>query len=428
LIYRAKWVLPISGDIIENGEVWVENNKIHAVGRDLSLIHPDMAVRDLGISALLPGFVNAHVHLDPTMRRNSRDGLNLWDWLRNLGFRRGIVPDYDLLLASARLGAAECVRSGITCLGDSTISGAAAVAINESGLRGIVYKEVFGQSMGENWPERMALAVNDVMEIQKRLSARMKIGLSPHSVYTSNPEVLKYCADLDIPVSIHLAETEAEAVYLMNGAGPIADVRREVYGHEPMVSRTTPVRLLEDTGLLREGVVLAHCVHISDDEIEILAGSGAGLVTCPRSNAYLGTGVAPLVKLLKTGAKVGIGTDSAASCGTLDIFEEMRFTLGIHRAVEKDAGALSAKKVLELATLGGAKALGLDKCTGTLEPGKQADMIAVDLSEALPGEDIYLSILSRAPADVVLAMVDGQILQAAVDERRSELTERLGSG
>lgn len=430
VIYRAKYLLPMTdAESIENGEVWVENGRIREVGQAITNFRPEAEVCDLGEAAILPGFVNAHSHIDPTLRRNSIDGLNLWDWLRELGFRRDTVPGPDLLLASARLGAAECARSGITCMGDCTISEAALDAIESVGLRGVVYKEVFGQTMGNQYQERMVYAVDEVVQLQERCSERLRIGLSPHSVYTSTPEVLKLCAEAcaesHIPISVHLAETFAESDYTRLGVGPIADMRRESFGHEPMVSGLRPVRVLEEAGLLREGVSLAHCVHLTEDEIDLVARSGASIAHCPRSNAYLGAGIAPLRRFLQAGARIGIGTDSAASCLTLDFFEEMRFALAIHRAVAEDASTLLAKDVLKLATRGGAEALGLGNEIGRLEPGMRADMIAVGLGDMLPGEDIHLAVLSKSPADVILRMVDGARIQPDVEARAAELRELM---
>lgn len=430
MVYRAKYVLPMgNAEPIEDGEVWIENGRIREVGQGIAGAHPELELCDLGRTAVLPGFVNAHCHIEPTLRRNSIDGLNLWDWLRALGFRRHTVPSTNLLLASARLGAAECAESGITCIGDCTFSGVALDAVESLGLRGIVYREVFGQSMGDQYEERMALAVDEAVRLQKRCSARLKIGLSPHSVYTSTPQVLNLCAEscaeLHIPISVHLAETSAEIDYTMRGTGLIAQMRRECFGSEPMVSGLRPVRVLEESGLLRSGVTLAHCVHLTQDEIGVIAGSGAGVANCARSNAFLGAGIAPVVPLLNAGARVGLGTDSAASCLGLDFFEEMRFAIGLHRAQAQDAGAMLAKDVLRLATQGGADALGLGDEIGRLEPRLRADMIAVSLGDMLPGEDVHLAVLSGSPANVVLRLVDGEPVTPDVEARTAELAELM---
>lgn len=426
-IYRAEYVLPISGEPIPNGEVLVEGERIREVGPGIAERHPDAAVRDLGRAVLLPGFVNTHSHLEYTLSRNRYDALNLWDWINNVGFRRGQTPDPTLMLASARAGAAMCARSGMTCLGDSSFSGIAAQAMDEIGQRGIVYKELFGQSMGDGYLDRFAYVVDGVAELQQKVSSRLKIGLSPHTVYTTGVDVLKLCAQtcatLDTPVAIHLGETRTEADYTVHGKGPIADWRREI-GYEPMVSGLRPARVLEKAGLLRRGVCLAHCVDLTQDEVELIGASGASVAHCPRSNGMLGAGAAPVVALREAGAVVGLGTDSAGSCGDLDFFEEMRSALRMHRAAAEDAGVLTAKDVLKMATADGAAALGVND-VGALEPGMRADMIAVDMGDMLPGEDLHLAVLSRSPKDVTMTMVDGNVILTDVDERMRELREAM---
>lgn len=422
-IYRAEYVLPVSADPIVDGEVLVEDGRIGEVGTDVVAWHPDAAVCDLGRVVLLPGFVNAHSHIDYTMSRNRHDALNLWNWLARVGFRKGKVPGYDLILASARLGAAMCLRSGITCLGDCSFSGVAAEAMNELGLRGVVFREIFGQSMGEDYRPRFARALDEAREMQSAYGNAIRIGLSPHSVYTTNSEVLELCARTGLPIALHLSETRAEAEYTATGSGPIASLRRDS-GYEPMASGKSPIDVVREAGLLREGVSLAHCVHLSEDDVALIAGSGSSVVHCPRSNARLGAGVAPIPELLEAGAVVGLGTDSAASCGELDFFDEMRFAVGVHRAVSEDAGVMLAKDVLEMATARGADALGVAD-TGRLGPGMRADMIAVDMCDILPGEDIHLALMSRSPADVRLVLVGGNPVEADVETHARELRDLM---
>jgi len=433
MIYRAKYVMPISGDIIENGEALVDGELIGAVGDGLSRLYPDEGVTDLGDCALMPGFVNAHSHIDYTLSRNTRDGLNFWDWIDAVGFRKGKTLPHEVILASARLGAAELALSGVTCLGDSSFSGAAADAITGLGLRGVVYQELFGQSMGDKWLEQCREALDSVSRMQQRLPERVRMGLSPHAVYTSNPEVLRFCADSGLPVAMHAAETDAERDYCLSGTGPIAEWRMKL-GCQPMISGKTPIRVIEDAGLLKPGVCLAHCVAVDEDEIAAIGRSGVGVAHCPRSNAFLGVGTAPIREFADAGASVGLGTDSAGSCGRLDFGEEMRFALSLARARAKDAGVMTAKDMLRMATQGGARVLGLDDRIGRLEAGMRADMVAIDMSRKLPEEDICLAVLNSSPRDVALALVDGvevvrdgRLVQADMDELRAELKDALGS-
>lgn len=410
MIYKAEYVLPMNGSVVERGAMLVREGRIAEIGTELDDRYPDELVRDLGQCAILPGFVNAHSHVEPTFRRNTLDALNLWEWVEELGFRKDSALSCYLLQFSALVGAAECALSGITCVGDCSFSGAAVEAVTAAGLRGVVYLEIFGQSAGDRFRANFDEKLELVRELQKNVPKRLKIGISPHSVYTSDRGTLELCGDacsrLGLPVAVHAAETAAETDYLLHGVGPIADMRRRM-GYEPMVAGLTPVEYLGEVGLLLEGVCLAHCVHVSEGEIGLIASSGASIAHCARSNAYLGSGVAPIAKLCSAGATVGLGTDSAASCMRLDFFEEMRFALGLQRAYAKDAGVFTAKDVLSMATIGSAKALGLDDYIGTLEPGKCADFIAVNISRMLPMEDIFSTVISGAPSDVVLTVVDG---------------------
>jgi len=410
MIYTSRWILPIDGDPIEQGEIVISDGKIAWVGRGFAADHPNEPVRDLGDCAVLPGFVNAHAHLDYTLSRPASDALNLWDWIPQVGFSKSNPPSDGFVRASATIGAARCAQSGVTCIGDSSYTGLSSVAIGAVGLRGIVYREFFGQSWGEAYSERFREKLDQAIEAGSRAAGLVKVGLSPHSIYSTNREVLElcaeYCAELCIPIAIHAAETRAETQCSRYGTGPIADMRRG-FGFEPMVVGATPIRFLGEVGLLREGVSLAHCVHVDECEVELIASSGAGVAHCPRSNANLGCGVAPLSELAAAGAVIGLGTDSAASAGNLDFFQEMRFALAVHRAARQDAGALTAKKVVEMATVGGAEALGLADQIGTLSAGKRADIIAVRLGEDAFCPDPYLAVLSRSPGDVETVLVDG---------------------
>ncbi|MCE5323804.1 amidohydrolase family protein [bacterium] len=434
MIYKAAHLITISGDPIKQGEILIKDGIICDLGVGLSKKYPDEPISDYNNCAILPGFVNAHSHVDYTWSRNQYDALNLWDWIGRVGYKSGRQPDYNAALDSAIYGSAECACSGITCLGDSTFTGAAAEAMSLIGLRGTAYCELFGQSMGDNYVQDYAIMLDNIYALKTKSSAIVGVGLSPHTVYTSNMEVLELCAgscaDKGIPIALHLAETHAEADYTMYGTGPIAEWRKRL-DRPPMITGLSPTLTLQKSGLLRKGVSLAHCVHVSDEEIELIAHSGASVVHCPRSNAYLGCGIAPATKFMAAGAAVGLGTDSEGSCMRFDFFEEMRFALAIARANRQDAAALTANDILRLATIGGAETLGLDKLVGTIEVGKRADIIAIDLSDTLPDEDLFLAVISRSPSDVTMVMVDGvEIVKGGrpvkidMDEYKSKLSAR----
>ena len=283
--------------------------------------------------------------------------------------------------AIARLGAAECLRSGITTVGDLAFTGASAHACADLGLRAIVYLEVFGKDGADalrQFEEKRAY-------VAPALSERVRVGVSPHAPYTCSREVYAAAMGLGLPVATHLNESQDELDWLLRGEGPwqpLAEMLVEPEG-------TSGIRSLAAAGLLDESVAVAHCVKVDEEEIGLLAGHGVAVTHCPRSNALLGCGIAPLAELRAAGIRIGIGTDGVSSVPSHDFFEELRTVISFARARSERADALSATAALELATLGGARALGLDGEIGSLVPGKRADLTLVSLSGSpyLPWED-----------------------------------------
>ena len=239
------------------------------------------------------------------------------------------------------------------------------------------------------------------------LSERVRLGVSPHAPYTCTLEVYEACASLGLPQATHFAESEAERDWLVSGAGdwsPLAELLVPPPGE-------TGIRLLAGGGLLHESLMAAHCVHVDDEEIALLAANGVGVAHCPRSNGYLGCGVAPVRELLDAGVNVSIATDSPASTPSLDLFEEIRTAIVAARAREQRPDALSAGHALELATLGGARVLGLEDRIGSLAPGKQADLAVISLAGSPfdPVEDpVAAAILGGSPERVAATLVAGE--------------------
>jgi cytosine/adenosine deaminase-related metal-dependent hydrolase len=399
IVYSADWVLPVEGPPIRDGGVAVEDERIVAVGPADELRGE---LREFPDAAIVPGLVNAHTHLEYAVYAGFGDGLAFIPWL-GLHIERKRRLEQGDAAAIARLGAAECLRSGIATLGDASFTGAAAHACAELGLRAIVYLEVFGadvQGARERFEELRAHAAAAVSE-------RVTLGVSPHAPYTVSLPVYAAMAELGLPVATHLAESEAEEEWLVHGSGPIAAYDEEL----PPPGGDTGIRLLARSGLLGPGVVAAHCVTADAEEIDLLAENDVAVAHCPRSNALLGCGVAPLAELLAAGVRVGLGTDSPASTPSLDMFEEMRAAISAARARERRPDALSAGNALQLATLGSARALGLADEIGSLAAGKRADLAVVSLagSQYLPWEDPTVAVVfGGSPERVLLTLVDGE--------------------
>lgn len=397
-ILSADWVIPVEGPPIRNGAVAVEDGRIAAIGTADELGEGER----YGDAVVLPGLVNAHSHLEYAVYGGFGDGLSFAPWIA-LHVERKSRIGIEEMEASARLGAAECLRSGITTVGDCSFSGAAATACAEMGLRAIVYLEVFGRERAQL---RGRFAENRG-RIAGELSERVRLGVSPHAPYTCSPELYAACLDLGLPVATHLNESADELQWLENGHGPW-----ESFGDllTPPLGKSG-IRALAREGLLSPQVVAAHCVKVDAEEIALLAEHDVGVVHCPRSNAVLGCGIAPLAELRAAGIRVGLGTDSPASAPSFDMFDEIRAAMLSARAREERPDALTAADALELATLGGARALGLDAEIGSIAPGKLADLTILSLegSPFLPWEDpVTAAVLGGSPERIVATLVSGE--------------------
>jgi 5-methylthioadenosine/S-adenosylhomocysteine deaminase len=398
-VYAADWVLPVAGEPVRDGGVAVEDGRIVAVGPAAGLEGERRSFPD---SVIVPAFVDAHSHLEYAVYAGFGDGFAFPPWIDLHVTRKRRLLEGDAV-AVARLGAAECLRSGIGTIGDASFTGAAAPACAELGLAGIVYLEVFGGD-----PDAARARFDELAgSVSGSLSDRLRLGVSPHAPYTTSADVYEACAELGVPIATHLAESPAEQDWLLRGDGEMA-AAADLLVPSP---GQTAVRLLAERGLLGPDVLAAHCVHVEPDEIELLAEHDVAVAHCPRSNAVLGCGAAPLADLLAAGCRVSLGTDSPASTPSFDMFEEMRTAIYVARAREQRPDALSAKSALELATLGAARALGLGDETGSLAAGKRADLAVVSLagSPFLPWEEPTTAVVfGGSPDRVLLTLVAGE--------------------
>src|SRR5436309_414985 len=383
---------------MEQGAVAIEDGRIAAVGTSAEL-GPGTRLED---SAIVPGFVNAHSHLEYAVYAGFGDSLtDFAEWIR-LHTERKHRIGWEEYVAIARLGASECLRSGMTTVGDCSFSGAAAVAIDELGLRGIAYLEVFGAEPDDALEQFDELRSRAVLHVNDRVL----LGVSPHAPYSISPAVYRACAELRLPLATHISESESEVRYLLDGGGAWEGISWLV---DP--PGTTGTRLLAGEGLLGPHILAAHCVVGEPDEIALLAEHDVAVAHCPRSNAYVGCGIAPLRELRAAGLRVGIGTDGVSSTPSHDFFDELRAVVTMARARERRPDAMTASEALELGTLGGARALGLDAEIGSLAPGKRADLAILSLagSPYLPVEDPAAAVVfGGAPDRVLGTLIDGE--------------------
>ena len=398
-VYAADWVLPVDAPPIRGGAVAVEDGRIAAVGTEAELGPAD---RRWGEAVLAPGFVNAHSHLEYAVYAGFGDGLDFGPWLMTHVSRKSAL-DWEATLAIARVGVAASLRSGITTTCDASFSGAAAQACAELGLRAVVGFEVFGQDA-----EGVARFHEKRDRVVSSLDGFVSPGVSPHAPYTVSPELYEACGELGLPVVTHLAESEAEQLWVRAGEGPwqeYAELLAAPYG-------ATGIRTLAERGVLGPHVVAAHCVQVDEEEIGLLADHDVAVAHCPRSNAMLGCGIAPLRDMLEAGVRVGIGTDSPASTPSFDLFDELRAAVYAARIRERRSDALCAPEALELATLGAAQALGLDDEIGSLSVGKRADLVVVSLAASpyFPVEDpVSAVVFGGSPERVLFTLVQGDL-------------------
>ncbi len=452
MILTGRWVVPISSPHIENGAIVIQDDEIVDVGPACNILekYPHEEIRNHPTAALLPGFVNVHSHLELTVLRGYLEGLSFWDWIRRLTRTKYEILTYDEILVSALLGALEAIRAGITTVGDPMDVAASLDAALISGIRAVLYQEVFSPVPDEaettmqnlrlkmdelrrriaDWPEDRLISDSvgrgfDLnRENQKRRRKRLRLGVSPHAPYTvSGPlfqKVQHYTKAEGLPVCIHVAESKAESQLLENGSGPIMQ-SFQARGIQWQPPRCSAVQYLHQLGMISDSTLLVHCIRLREPDFDILKGQRASVAHCPKSNWKLRHGFLDLKTVHQCGIRLGLGTDSVASNNNMDMIEEMRFALfnpswlqpEATEVVEDSPSIFTAESVLRLATLGGAEALGLSSEIGSIEPGKQADVIAVDLSgmHTVPvySPESALALSARA-ADVRMTMVSGDIL------------------
>lgn len=431
-ILTASHVLPVSAEPIENGAVAIDGDLIVAVGSRESIAaqFPAVSIEDFGLSAILPGFVNCHSHLELTAFRNQLDDVehDFRSWLLKLNSLRAALSDEDII-ASAVAGAVEGARAGVTCFGDIGRMGhAGGAALKQVGLRGVVFQETeFSPDNGTADADFLNLATK-YEQLREEETDLVKIGISPHSPYTVGSRLFELIAQYAIlnrvPLSIHAAESADETELLMHGTGLFRELyeRFDLEWHSP---HCTPIEYLERLGVLSTKPLLAHCIAVSATDIQKIESYGAKIAHCPKSNAKFGHGYAPFEAFLDAGITVGLGSDSVASNNICDLLEESRFAALIarnrcgspHEVRASTSRFISAKQMLETATLGGAKALGLDHLIGTLEVGKQADIAVISLNHPAtqPVGDINAALVFAASAaNVKMAMVSGNVVSPAI--------------
>ena len=371
LIIEARWIIPVAprGLLLENTALAIDEGRIVAIAPMAEACQRFEAKQRVSLPnhALIPGLVNLHTHAGMSLMRGLADDMPLMAWLEgHIWPAEAAVVSERFVHDGTLLACAEMLGGGITCFNDMYFFPlAAAAAVDRAGLRaclGLVTLE-FASPYAADADDYLqkGLAARDALRGHERISTCLALH-APYSVGDRTlAKLLTYADQLGLNLHTHLHET----------AGEIAHSEAQ-YGLRPL-------QRFAALGLLGPGLLAAHCVHLTAREIEILAQQGCHVAHCPSSNLKLGSGIAPLLSLLEAGVNVGLGTDGAASNNRLDMFAEMRLAALLAKAAG-DASSLPAALALEMATLNGARALGLDDRIGSIEPGKLADLAAVDFS------------------------------------------------
>jgi 5-methylthioadenosine/S-adenosylhomocysteine deaminase len=416
--------------VVENGAVAVRGERIVAVGSagDLETRYRPAKSIDATGRIVLPGLVNTHTHAAMTLLRGVADDVELMVWLTQYIWpaeNANVTPDF--VTWGTRLAAWEMIRTGTTTFADMYFyEDLVAEAAKEAGLRGFCAATVM------DFP---VPGLKDADEGLREAEAFLKKwkddplivpAVGPHAAYTVGPETLLRAKALaeryKAPVQIHAAESPSEMKMV-----------QEKYG-------TTTVTHFDRIGFLGPNVLLAHAIWLSDEEIALLARKDVGTAHCPSSNTKLASGVSPVPKMRKAGVRVGLGTDGPASNNDLDLFEEIDLALKLHKITSGDPKVLAARDGVEMATIGGARALHLEREIGSLEPGKRADLIvlATDSPSAQPLYEIYSHLAyALKGTDVVTTIVNGRVLMedrrmltldtAAISAKAREYRERIAA-
>ncbi|MGI6586521.1 MAG: amidohydrolase [Gracilibacteraceae bacterium] len=400
-------------DVIPEGSIGIRDGRIDYTGEANRCLEAEYSkVIDCRGRTVMPGFVNAHNHLAMTMFRNYADDMKLMDWLFTKIFPMEDKLTDESVYWGSLLAMVEMIKSGTTTFADMYFfMESTARAVSESGMRAVLSRGLQGESGEEELDYR--LRENDELfrKYHNSHNGRIKVMLAPHSVYTCSEAYLRKVAakslEQGIPVQIHLSESKEEVKTCV-----------EKFGR-------SPVKYLEDLGLLNDRTVAAHCVAVDDADMDILASRKVNVVHNPGSNMKLASGAAPVFKMLSRGINVCLGTDGASSNNNLDMLEEMRLAAYLQKILADDPTVLPADTVMRMATSRGARALGFEGL-GSIETGKAADMIVLNTEKAhyYPKYNIKSAIVySGNSADVETVIIDGSLIMenghlVTLDEER----------
>ncbi|NIT14118.1 MAG: amidohydrolase family protein [Candidatus Dadabacteria bacterium] len=403
-LLSAQTILPISSKPLSNSSVFIEDGKIVEIGPTADLIQKYEGVRhtDLGKGILLPGFINAHTHLELGCITEHIGGFdNFTDWIKQIiSAKRDHAPTDRQIRNSVNNGIRRLIKSGTTTVAEiSSFDGADKEPLKNCYLRTIIFSEVFDRHL------------DDIKDIELEKSELYEERLFPHAPYSCSPqtisEVQKHCQKSGNSFGIHLAESKQETLFINNKNNYFEQSIYPILGKEKFSRKraNTPIEYMVNNNFF-DGVRVStiHMIHVLEQELQLIKENEIGVILCPRSNKFLNTGLPP-VKLYKELDRIGLGTDGVCSNLNLDMFEEISF---FYLTYFDDVGPEMAEFAVYAATLGGARALFIEDEVGSIEPGKAADMIFINPQNYY--RDPYLSVVSSTRSELQMSMVNGEIL------------------
>lgn len=392
MIFRAAWICPISRPPIQDGWVATDHGRIEAIGAAGDAPPAQGQVANLGDVAILPGLVNAHTHLElSNMRGRVPPAPTFHQWITQLFVTRGgriERADHPTVVDAACDGVREARDFGTALIGDISNSLSSVAPLRNGGLRGLVFHEL----LGFNLPH--GRRVEETRDARRDAAARggtsVRVSVAPHAPYSVSPELFRAIREevdrSDVRItSVHVGESDGEVQFLIDGSGPVPTMLRWVgsWRDDWTTPGCEPVEYLDSLGVIDAHTLIVHGVQLRPPSLERLADIGCTLVTCPRSNQWVGVGVPPLEDFFASGLKVAVGTDSLASVDDLNIFSELKTMRWL-------APSVSANRLLASATLVGAQALGFDDELGSIDVGKRAELLAVDVPDGITDVEEYL--------------------------------------
>lgn len=408
IILKAAFILTMDSrrPLLKDGTIAIKAGAIAGVGPNEAVSGRFTGSRKIEFqnAVLLPGLVNVHTHLELPPLMDFLRASSFPEWLLNLiRAKRALRPGDYRNAAIKNVEAA--LLTGTTTVGEICTHGISPGVLRQSGMRAVVFHEIIDMGMGAGGGKWMAVAK------LKRPGRLIKYGVSPHSPYTVCRPVLEKIKRLaekrKMPVSMHVAESRDERRLLMGRRSGLHALY-ELAGWDPALAAVaaSPVKYLDGLGMLGPHFLAVHAVAIDEEDIAVLRKRRVGIAHCPRSNTETKVGRMPIGKLIQSGMDIGLGTDSLASSPSLSMWDEMRHALKVHRN-----DGITSKDILRIATIGGARALGLGKETGSISPGKKADVIAVPLPGKYTG-DLYHDLL-RETEYCIMSVIEGRVVRWA---------------